>query len=214
MDTTAREIRRRVIAMAVRRQRPGYGSQLSRLERNVLREPWWEGVERALAGLPHVAIGAVAANAYMAPRFTQDLDVGVLPANLAGAEGRLEQVGWRREARTRPLDPNLEGWTWEESTGLQVDLFEMRHSWAAKAVREAYMDPRTGLPTLEVEYVVLMKLTVSRTIDVGDLTRILGARTDTELDRVRAAVRRYQPDDLDDMEQMIVLGRMERDRGP
>jgi hypothetical protein len=46
MDSTAREIRRRVIAMAVRRQRPGYGSLLSELKREVVREPWWEEVEQ------------------------------------------------------------------------------------------------------------------------------------------------------------------------
>jgi len=200
--------------MAVRRQRPGYGSLLSRLERKVVREPWWQGAERALADVPHVVIGAVAANAYMAPRFTRDLDMGVLPAVLARAEGRLEEAGWRRAGRTQPLDRGLEGWNWEGPIGQDLDLFAMRHPWAAKAIREVQVDPRTGLPTLRVEYVVLMKLTVSRSIDVGDLSRVLGARTDPELNRVRAAVRRYQPDDLDDVDRLVVLGRMERDRQP
>jgi hypothetical protein len=214
MDSPAREIRRRVIAMAVRRQRPGCGSLLSELEREVVREPWWEEVERALAGVPHAVVGGVAANAYMAPRFTRDLDVGVLPGDLTRAEGRLAAAGWQQRGQTRPLDPNLEGCTWAGPTGRQLDLFAMRHPWAAKAVREAQVDPRTGLPTLAAEYLVLMKLTVSRSADVADLTRMLGARTDAELERIRAAVRRHQPDDLDDVEQLVVLGRMERDRLP
>jgi hypothetical protein len=214
VDTTARDIRRAVIAMAARRQRPGYGSLLSGLEREVVREPWWEEVERALSGVPHVVVGGVAANAYMAPRFTRDLDVGILPADRAAAEGRLEAAGWRPRAPTRPLDPNLDGWAWAGPAGRQLDLFAMRHPWAEEAIHQAQVDTRTGLPTLAAEFLVLMKLTVSRTIDLGDLSRMLGSRSDAELDRVRAAVRRYQPDDLEDVEQLIVLGRMERDRQP
>jgi hypothetical protein len=208
----ARVIRRTVIDMAVRRQRRGYGSQLSSLEKSTFVQPWWRDAEAALAQVPHVVIRAAAANAYMAPRFTQDLDVGVLPADLELAEAALEAAGWRRGQPTEPTDPHLRGRTWRSHDGHEVDLFEMHHPWAAAALRETRPDPRTGLPTLPVPYVVLMKMTVSRMIDMADLTRVLGGRSDTELEGVRAAVRRFgATDDLDDLEQLIALGRLERD---
>jgi hypothetical protein len=88
----------------------------------------------------------------------------------------------------------------------------MRHPWASTALRETRVDPRTGLPTLPVAYVVLMKMAVSRTTDIADLSRVLGARSDDELQQVRKAVRRFgDPDDIDDLEQLISLGRLERD---
>ena len=65
--------------MAVRRQRRGYGSLLSGLEGEMVREPWWADVELALSEIPHAVIGGVAVNSYMAPRHTKDLDVGEAP---------------------------------------------------------------------------------------------------------------------------------------
>src|SRR5437588_7095628 len=41
----ARTIRRAMIDMAVRRQRPGHGSLLSKLEQSVFAEDWWRTVE-------------------------------------------------------------------------------------------------------------------------------------------------------------------------
>jgi hypothetical protein len=88
----------------------------------------------------------------------------------------------------------------------------MRHAWAPQALRETRSKPRTGLPTLPLAYVVLMKMTVSRTTDLADLTRMLGGRSEQELDVVRGAVRRFGgPDDVADLEQLIALGRLERD---
>ena len=85
----------------------------------------------------------------------------------------------------------------------------------ATALRQAQIDPRTGLPTLPVAYVVLMKLVVSRTTDIADLARVLGARSDQELQDIRETLRRFGgPDDADDLEQLIALGRLERDDRP
>jgi len=209
----ARAIRRTVIDMAVRRQRPGYGSSLSRLEQDVFVEAWWRTVESVLAGVPHAVIGGVAANTYMAPRFTRDLDIGVLPEQVGEAETALEAAGWRQTAPTQPTDPHLSGWTWVDPEGHELDLFVMRHPWAGDALRGTRADSDKGrLPTLPVAYLVLMKMAVSRTTDIADLARILGGRTEAELQEVRRAVRQFGgPDDADDLEQLIALGRLERD---
>jgi hypothetical protein len=202
-----------MIDMAVRRQRPGHGSALSRLEQGVFVERWWGTVESALAEVPHVVIGGVAANAYMAPRLTRDLDVGILTEELEKAEAALEAADWYRAGPITPADPHLSGWTWSSlDEGYDLDLFTMRHPWAAAALRQAKVDARTGLPTLPMVYLVLMKLAASRTTDIADLARVLGGRSEEELREAREAVRRFgDPDDLDDLEKLIALGRMERE---
>ena len=196
--------------MAVRRQRRGYGSLLAGLEGEMVREPWWADVELALSEIPHAVIGGVAVNSYMAPRHTKDLDVGVLIAELPLAEGRLEAAGWVRIGPTQPTDPDLSGWAWRGPSRHEVDLFGLAHAWAQRAIAEVEVSEGTGLPTLGAEYLVLMKITVGRTSDLADLTRLLGARGGDELERIRRVVREFQPDDLADVERLIRLGQMER----
>jgi hypothetical protein len=62
---------------------------------------------------------------------------------------------------------------------------------------------------LPLPYFVLMKLRSGRTQDIADVTRMLGLASDADLDAVRDAVRQFDPDALEDVESMIVLGRME-----
>ena len=54
-----------------------------------------------------------------------------------------------------------------------------------------------------------MKLQSGRTQDIADVTRMLGLASDADLDAVREVIRQFDPDALDDVESMIVLGRME-----
>lgn len=62
---------------------------------------------------------------------------------------------------------------------------------------------------LALPYLVLMKLASSRLQDTADLSRMLGLASEEELTRVRAAVARYAPQEADDMESLIYLGRLE-----
>ena len=62
---------------------------------------------------------------------------------------------------------------------------------------------------LPLPYFVLMKLQSGRTQDIADVTRMLGLASDADLDAVREVIRQFDPDALDDVESMIVLGRME-----
>ncbi len=55
----------------------------------------------------------------------------------------------------------------------------------------------------------MAKLIASRTIDIADVSRMLGAASDADLAEVRAAVAENLPGAGDDLEQLIVLGRLE-----
>ena len=54
-----------------------------------------------------------------------------------------------------------------------------------------------------------MKLYSGRVQDIADITRMLGAADEDQLQQVRLAVVKYVPDAVEDIESMIVLGKME-----
>lgn len=54
-----------------------------------------------------------------------------------------------------------------------------------------------------------MKLQAGRVQDLADITRMLGVADEPALAAVRSVVQRYAPDAGEDVESMIVLGRME-----
>ncbi|MHB8515300.1 MAG: hypothetical protein ACYDCT_07910, partial [Dehalococcoidia bacterium] len=60
---------------------------------------------------------------------------------------------------------------------------------------------------------VLMKLGASRVQDLADVTRMLGAASADDVERVRATVRTHAPDVGDDLDSLIALGRLEADDG-
>jgi hypothetical protein len=193
--------RRILIEMALRRQRPGAGSLLGDLENRIEVREWWRSTVEALAGIPHLVVGGVACNSYMAARVTHDLDVAVLPRDHPAAEEALRSAGWE----------HLEGCAWRSPQGAEVDLMAMTHPWAEEAMAHPWLEPRTGLMTVAEPYLVLMKLRVSRTTDLADLSRMLGAASDEALAGIRSAVERYGgPDDLRDLESLLTLGRLER----
>jgi hypothetical protein len=203
--------RRIVIDMALRRQRPGSGSLLHELEQRMEVMEWWRTADQALRGIPHVVIGGVAGNSYMAPRVTYDLDVAVLPRDLRAAEMALEQADWRRMGPLSPIDPDLEGHAWRAPGGQELDLMAMRHPWAEEAIADSRLEPRTGLTTIALRYLILLKLRVSRTTDLADLSRMLGAASDEDLAAIRDIVQRFGgSDDEQDVESLLALGKLER----
>jgi hypothetical protein len=54
-----------------------------------------------------------------------------------------------------------------------------------------------------------MKLEASRTNDLSDISRMLGQAGDRELDEVRRVIERYDPNGLEDLESLILLGKLE-----
>lgn len=68
---------------------------------------------------------------------------------------------------------------------------------------------RADLPVLGLPYLVLMKLTAMRSQDWADVSRMLGLATEADLEEVRDVVRRYSPEDVEDLEALIMLGQRE-----
>jgi hypothetical protein len=53
----------------------------------------------------------------------------------------------------------------------------------------------------------------NRSLDIGDLGRLLGLVPEPELDRVRQAVHQFTPQDAEDLESLIYLGKLELGHG-
>jgi hypothetical protein len=193
--------RRWVLEMARRRVRPGTGSLPERLQSGTMTQ--WPDLRPVLEGIPWAVVGAVAARLYMPERATRDLDILIRCEDERAVRERLEAAGYRYGA---PLA--VPGFTVCSPDGAEIDVLLGDAPWVEEALATPRVDP-TGLPVLDLPYLVLMKLEASRLQDMADLARMLGLASETERERVRAVVARYAPDALEDLESLIYLGMLE-----
>lgn len=193
-----------MIALAQRRQRPGTGSALTFLtERSSdVVYPDFSGV---LRGIAWAVVGAAATRLYMPERVTRDFDVVILAANGPEARRRLRDAGLSYQGEL-----SIGGSSWLTAAGMSVDVLEMNTSWLAQALEEAQNNRDSqGLPVLSLQHLVLMKFQAGRVQDLADVTRMLGQASDEALEAVRSLFRDYAAEDSEDLESLIVLGRME-----
>jgi hypothetical protein len=168
---------------------------------------WWTEALASLGDVRHAVAGAVAANAYMPPRQTADIDAAVRLPDLPDAEEAVRQAGWTREGTLR-LGGGLRGSAWGR-TGRELDLLGLPGRWGDEAITAAQRNIVDGRPTLTLEHLVVAKLISGRAVDVADLSRMLGVASAEALAGVRGVVTRHLPDARDDLEQLIALGKLE-----
>lgn len=165
---TRRWIRKRLIALAQRRQRPGTGSALAFLtaRSSDVVYPDFSGV---LRGLAWAVVGAAATRLYMPERLTKDFDVVILSANGPEVRRRLRSAGLSYQGELA-----IGGSSWLTESGMAVDVLEMDAPWLPHPLTEAQSnrDPQ-GLPVLLLPYLVLMKFQAGRVQDLADVTRML-----------------------------------------
>ncbi|MGB0385213.1 MAG: hypothetical protein ACPGWR_10350 [Ardenticatenaceae bacterium] len=163
----------------------------------------WPDLRPILKKIPWVIIGGVATRAYMPERATKDLDILVHHRDRNEVLVRLKGVGYRVIS---PLA--LPGFLLYSPEGVEVDVLFGDYPWLSEALTNLRQDP-IGYPVLDLPYLVLMKMEASRSRDFGDLGTMLGLASEEELNRVRAVIRRYAPDMIDDLESFIYLGQVE-----
>jgi len=191
------------LEIALRRCRPGSGSSQDFLNKRTWNHPV-TNIKRIIQKTLFIVVGGIATRLYMPEIMTDDVGILVLTQDAANLYRELEQVG-----STRTGELSIGGSTWKLPDGTYLDVIESRDSW----VREAITNPNKapdGLPIIGLPYLVLMKLQASRGIDIGDLTRMLGRADETALRLVRRAVQDFLPDAVEDLESLIVLGKLER----
>jgi len=152
---------------------------------------------------PFVVVGGVATRLYMPERMTIDIDILVLSEDWAALDHELKQAGCRHQGAL-----TIGGSTWVLPDGTLLDVIVSTEEWAREAIRNPRTDA-SGLPFIALPYLIIMKLQASRVQDLADITRMVGAADEVTLKEVQAVARTYAPDALEDIESMIVLGRME-----
>ena len=195
-------IRRRLyITLARKRAHPGRGSGPETLWARTWRRPVFDLKE--IIPIPFVVGGGVATRLYSPERATDDLDVLIL-ADTAEEFARALTLGGAKHMGS----PTIGGSHWTLPDGAALDVLESGEDWAREAVDHPQNGP-DGLPVISMPYLVLMKIQASRGIDIGDLTRMLGAADEESLAETRRVISRHLPDAVEDLESLIFLGRLE-----
>jgi hypothetical protein len=199
---TPRQKRRFLIDMSLRKQKPGTGSSLKFLKRRTAMIEWPD-FRQILQGIPWVIIGGVATRAYMPERMTKDLDILIHKDDGKKVIRRLQKAGYTVISQLA-----VPGHLLQSSTGVEVDVLFGDAPWLKNALAQPQFDA-AGYPVLDLPYLVLLKLQAMRPQDWTDASRMLGLATDETLKRVREVTALYSPEDSDDLESLIYLGKLE-----
>ena len=194
--------RKKLLEIARRRAGAGTGSALSAIrEEGAAYGPDVELPE--LGDLSYIIVGGLATAKYMPQRMTVDTDILILSEDLGAAEHLLEKSGCRRIG---PL--SIGGSSWCLPGGRSLDLIALDRPWVREALTSAVRD-RNGFPYASLPFLVLMKLESGRLQDLADISRMLGCAEAVQVREVRTVLVRYRPEDIDDFESMLRLGRLE-----
>ena len=199
---TPRQKRRFHIDMSLRKQKPGTGSSLEFLKRRTAMIEWPD-FRQILRGIPWVIIGSVATRAYMPERMTKDMDILIHKNDGKEVIQRLQKAGYTVISQLA-----VPGHLLQSPTGVEVDVLFGDAPWLKDALTQPQFDA-AGYPVLDLPYLVLLKLQAIRPQDWTDVSRMLGLASDEALNQVREVIAQYSPEDRDDLESLIYLGKME-----
>ena len=163
----------------------------------------WPDLRPILKGIQWAIIGGVATRAYMPERMTKDLDILVHQRDGEAVVKRLEQAGYKISSRLA-----IPGYLMLSPEGVEVDVLFGNYPWLKEALANPSKDA-AGYPTIGLPYLALLKLTAQRAQDWADVSRMLGWASNEDLDEVRAVVQRYSPEDVEDLESLIFIGKKE-----
>ncbi len=168
----------------------------------------WPDLRQILQGIDWMIIGGVATRAYMPERLTKDLDILVRRGDGQEVIEKLKQAGYKVVSQLA-----VPGYLLQSPEGVEVDVLFGRYRWLDEAFAQLERD-MAGYPVISLPFLVILKLAANRSRDVGDLSTMLGWASDETLDKVRAVVARYSPEDSADLESLIFIGKKERELPP
>ena len=197
-------MRKAIIQHALKRQRPGAGSSKHFLAGRTVMVTWPD-LTQVLAPISWAVVGAAATRLYMPERATLDLDIAVREEDGPEIRRRLAGAGFRYQGEL-----NIGGSSWQDPGGVSVDVLERSDRWFPQALAQAQGNrDDQGLPVLPLRYLVLMKFQAGRAQDIADVSRMLGQATDPTLDEIRALFAELLPGEMEDLESLIYLGKLE-----
>ncbi len=201
--------RRFFLDRAFRRPTRGSGSNLARLmdrpRENDAKMP-------LLDGIPYMLVGGYATASYAPERYTQDVDMVVLPADIARIEDRLRNDGWQRSSELTFPDSTLGlfGASFSKTCEMDLDVISSNDRWLEAAFAATPVINRFGKRVIPLPYLVLMKTDSARAIDQADLSRMLGRVDQDKVEEIVSEIERlYGPSLSEDLRQYAEIGRWE-----
>ena len=168
----------------------------------------WPDLRPILKGIQWALIGGVATRAYMVERVTKDMDIVIHERDGQAAVKKLQDAGYRIVSELA-----VPGYLMLAPDGTELDVIFGRYRWLKEALAHPKQDP-AGYPVVALPYLVILKMAAQRPQDWADISRMLGWASDADLDEVRAAIKKYAPEDLEDLESLIFLGQKEQEIPP
>lgn len=168
----------------------------------------WPDLRPLLKGIEWAIVGGVATRAYMPERMTKHLDIVVHHKDGEAVIRRLEEAGYRIASQLA-----VPGCLMISPDGTELDVLFGNYPWLKQALHDTGEDP-AGYPVIRLPYLTLMKLQAQRSQDWADVSRMLGWAEDVVLDEVRAAVQKFAPEDMEDLESLIFIGKREKELPP
>ncbi|GAB4118526.1 MAG: hypothetical protein Fur005_20240 [Roseiflexaceae bacterium] len=153
--------------------------------------------------MPWVLVGGIAIRAYAPERMTIDIDI-LIAAN----DSRSAQQAFINAGYTLTATLSIGGFTMELPANPPIDVLTSTAPWVTQALTNPTYDA-AGYPVIPRSYLVLMKLESGRSIDMGDLSRLIGSANQTERQDMRAIVGRYRPEFVEDYDALVALADLE-----
>ena len=199
-----KQSRKILITIAQRKRGTGTGSHLSFLRERTT-QMMWPDLTSILSPIRWAVIGAVATRLYMPERMTQDLDIVIRTVDGSQVRQKLTEAEFIYQGEL-----SIGGSSWTAPNGELIDILEGTDVWWTEAIADAQANrDGQGLPIIPLPYLVLIKLRAGRVQDIADATRMLGQAGEATLDAVRMLFAQHAPEDMQDLESLIELGRLE-----
>ncbi len=197
-----RQKRKLFIGLVKKRVKSGSGSSLEFLEKRTWSHPV-SNLKLIIKQAPFVIVGGVATRLYMPERTTLNIDTLIKVQDRSLIYQDLENS---HSQKIGDLSISRSQWRLPDNTSL--DVLEGEDNWVEEAITNPNYAP-DGLPIIALPYLILMKLSASRTQDLADVSRMLGLAEEKELDKVREIIKKYLSTAQEDLESLITLGKLE-----
>ncbi|CAN2040234.1 conserved hypothetical protein [Candidatus Magnetomoraceae bacterium gMMP-15] len=197
--------RKQYINIAMKHVKPGSGSNHNFLRNRTLTYTFFD-LRKILSLTPFIIVGGAATRLYMPERMTLDLVILVAVEDGNRIEEELTQAGCQKQGSL-----SIGGSTWILPDKSILDVIILDFPWISDAIQNPNI-ASDGLPYIDLPYLVLMKLQSGRAQDIADISRMMGCADEKSLKQTRMIVKQYFPDDIEDLESLILLGKLEMER--
>ena len=195
--------RKQFINLVIKYVKKGSGSSIEFLNKRTWTYPV-ANLNEIIKQTAFVVVGGVATRLYMPERMTLDLDILV-----RAEDAQLVYEDLKKAKGQRVGDLSIAGTQWRLDDGTSLDVLEFEGDWVTEAIGSPNYAP-DGLPVIDLPYLVLMKLIAGRSQDIADISRMLGVAEDLQLQRVKKIINQYLPNAIEDLESLVVLGKLEQ----